>query len=131
MPLLTFSTLYFLTVYPYFMNHKKLEHFRNLVTLAAADGKIEHIERVTLSKIAFQHGIPIDRMNVMLQHAKEYAYLIPQSQEDREEQLEDMIAFALVDGEFAKAERDLIFLVGQRLGFRDDEIQEMINNNLD
>jgi hypothetical protein len=47
----------------------KLEHFRNLVSLSVADGKIEDVERVALSKIAFAQGIPLDRMNVMLDRA--------------------------------------------------------------
>ncbi len=85
-----------------------IEHFRNLVSLSAADGKIEETERVALSKIAFERGIPLDRMNVMLTKANEYAYIIPQNMKDREKQLEDMIQFAAVDGEFAKAELDLL-----------------------
>jgi hypothetical protein len=60
----------------------KIEHFRNLVSLVAADGKIEDIERMTLSKIAFQRGIPVDRFKVMLEKASEYHYLIPQNHHD-------------------------------------------------
>ena len=104
----------------------KLEHFRNLISLAAADGKIEEVERITLSKIAFERGIAMDRMNVMLKKADEYIYIIPQNQLDREKQMDDMIELALVDGELAPAERDLIFKVGQRLGFTEGELEALI-----
>lgn len=104
----------------------EIEHFRNLVSLSAADGKIEETERVALSKIAFERGIPLDRMNVMLNKANEYAYLIPQNTKDREKQLEDMIRFAMVDGEFAKAELDLIRIVAERLGFSKSELEEFL-----
>ena len=103
-----------------------IEHFRNLVSLSAADGKIEETERVALSKIAYERGIPMDRMNVMLSKANEYVYLIPQNLIDREMQLEEMIAFAKVDGEFSKSELDLITLVAGRLGFSVDQLDQFI-----
>ena len=104
-----------------------IEHFRNLVSLSAADGKIAEVERVALSKIAFERGIPLDRVNVMINKADEYKYLIPQNMKDREKQLEDMIAFAKVDGDFAKAELDLIRIVANRLGFTKSELQRFID----
>src|SRR5262245_14577430 len=111
------------------MTDTDIEHFRNLISLSAADGKILDSERIALSKIAYERGIPMDRMNVMLQKANEYAYLIPQNMKDREKQLEDMIAFARVDGEFAKAELDLIRIVANRLGFTRSELQAMIDKS--
>lgn len=103
-----------------------IEHFRNLISLSAADGKVEETERVALSKIAFEKGIPMDRMNVMLNHANEYIYLIPQNMIDREKQLEEMIHFAKVDGEFCKAELDLISTVAEKLGFSQEELEQYI-----
>jgi len=104
-----------------------IEHFRNLVSLSAADGVIEESERIALSKIAYDKGIPFDRMNVMLTKASEYQYLIPQNLIDREKQLQDMIAFAKVDGDFCKAELDLITTVAQRLGFSQEELNQFLS----
>jgi hypothetical protein len=106
----------------------KLEHFRNLISLSAADGKIMEIERITLSKIAFDRGIPLDRLNVMFTKASEYVYLIPQNHNECEQQLNEMIELALVDGEFAKAELDLIMMVGGKLGFSNSELTRIIEN---
>jgi uncharacterized tellurite resistance protein B-like protein len=104
----------------------KLEHFRNLVSLSVADGKIEEVERIALSKIAYEQGIPMDRMGVMLSRATEYQYLIPQNDKEREKQLQQMIDFALVDGDFAPAELELIVMVGEKLGFTKDELNDII-----
>jgi uncharacterized tellurite resistance protein B-like protein len=112
------------------LNPVKLEHFRNLVSLSAVDGKIEEVERVALSKIAYEQGIPLDRLNVMLQRAKEYIYLIPQNAHERETQLEEMLDLALVDGEFARAERELISMVAEKLGFTKDELDAFIEAHL-
>lgn len=112
------------------MNPVKLEHFRNLVSLSAADGKIEEVERVALSKIAYEHGIPLDRLNIMLQKAHEYIYLIPQNQHEREVQLEEMLQLAHVDGHFAPAELELIKMVGGKLGFSAAELEEIIETHL-
>jgi uncharacterized tellurite resistance protein B-like protein len=103
-----------------------IEHFRNLVSLSAADGKIEETERIALSKIAYERGIPMDRMNVMLTHANEYTFLIPQNMIEREKQLEEMIEFAKVDGEFANAELELITVVAERLGFTKQELDHYL-----
>jgi uncharacterized tellurite resistance protein B-like protein len=108
----------------------EIEHFRNLVCLSVADGKIEETERVALAKIAFERGIPLDRMNIMLKHAHEYAYLIPQNMLEREKQLEDMIAFAKVDGEFARAEFELIQHVAEKLGFSKKELDALIKAHI-
>ncbi len=104
----------------------EIEHFRNLISLSAADGKVEDTERIALSKIAYEKGIPMDRMNVMISKAKEYQFLIPQNTIEREKQLEEMIRFAKVDGEFCKAELDLIELVAERLGFTKQELNHFI-----
>ena len=104
-----------------------IEHFRNLVSLSAADGVIEEAERIALSKIAYDKGIPMDRMNIMLTKANEYHFLIPQNMIDREKQLQDMIDFAKVDGDFCKAELDLITTVAQRLGFTQDELNQYLS----
>lgn len=108
------------------MLNPQIEHFRNLVSLSAADGEIHEIERITLSKIAFENGIPMDRMNFMLTKAAEYQYLIPQNLVEREKQLIDMIHLALVDGVFAKAELELIAMVAEKLGFTKEELSDII-----
>jgi uncharacterized tellurite resistance protein B-like protein len=104
----------------------KLEHFRNLVSLSAADGKIEDVERVALTKIAYDQGIPLDRLNVMLDRAHEYKYLIPQNQTEKEKQLEQMIELALIDGDFAPAELELIAMVAEKLGIAKEELDQIV-----
>ena len=107
----------------------RLQHFRNLVSLIAADGKIEDVERVALSKIAYQRGIPLERFNIMLSRAEEYRYLIPQNQHEREKQLEEMIEVALVDGDFSTSEFDLIKMVADKLSFTKDEFDKIISKH--
>ena len=109
------------------LDRVKLEHFRNLVSLSAADGKIEDAERKSLTRIAESLGIPSERLHVMLTHAHEYVYLVPQNNNDRNKQLEDMIEIALVDGEFSRSERELINSVARKLGFTMEEAERVIN----
>jgi uncharacterized tellurite resistance protein B-like protein len=113
---------------PLMIDPIKIEHFRNLVSLAAADGKLADLEKIALSKIAYDRGIPLERFNVMLEKASEYVFLIPQNQEEKEKQLEEMINFAMVDGEFAKAEVELITTVAEKLGFKKEEVQQRIKS---
>jgi len=111
------------------LNPVKLEHFRNLVSLSAVDGKIEDVERVALSKIAFEQGLTLDRLNLMLNRASEYIYLIPQNTEEREQQLEEMIKLAMVDDEFAPAELELIEMVAEKLGFTSKELDKILETH--
>ena len=104
------------------LNPTQLEHFRNLVSLSAIDGKIEEVERVALAKIAYEQGLPLERLNLMLNRASEYIYLIPQNTDEKEKQLEEMIKLALVDDDFAPAELELIEMVSDRLGFTRKEL---------
>ena len=53
-------------------------------------------------------------------------YLIPQNTKDREKQLEEMIQLAWVDGTFAPAEKELIKMVGEKLGFSAVEVERYI-----
>jgi uncharacterized tellurite resistance protein B-like protein len=108
------------------LDHIKLAHFRNLISLSAADGKIEELERVALAKIAYEKGIPLDRLNLMLDRADEYKYLIPLDDSEKEQQLEDMIGLALADGEFAPAERELINIVADKLGVSKSALDKLI-----
>lgn len=108
----------------------KLEHFRNLVSLSAADGRIDATEVNALMRIATSLGLPSIQLQVMLTHAHEYIYLIPQNTVDRHKQLEEMIDLALVDGEFAHAERELIHTVARKLGYTREETQSLIDMHL-
>ncbi len=108
----------------------KLQHFRNLVSLSSVDGKIDDTERVALTKIAFEQGIPLDRLNIMLSRADEYAYLIPQNNKDRVTQLDEMIDLALVDGVMAPAELELITMVAEKLGFSKEELTEILEKHM-
>ena len=112
------------------LNPTRLEHFRNLISLSAADGKIENVERVALAKIAYEWDIPLDRLNVMIDKANEYIYLIPQNMHEREKQLDQMISLAKVDGEFAPAELELIKVVAGKLGFSDNELDQIIKDHV-
>ncbi len=48
---------------------------------------------------------------------------------DREKQLEEMIAFAKVDGKFCDAEMNLIATVAERLGFSKLELDTLIKED--
>jgi uncharacterized tellurite resistance protein B-like protein len=112
------------------LDHIKLAHFRNLISLSAADGKIEELERVALAKIAYEKGIPLDRLNLMLERADEYRYLIPLDNSEKEKQLQDMIDLALADGEFAPAERELINIVSEKLGVSQEALEKLIDTTM-
>ena len=67
---------------------------------------------------------------MLIDKANEYIYLIPQNMHERENQLDQMISLAKVDGEFAPAELELIKTVAEKLGFSSEELDQIIKDHV-
>jgi hypothetical protein len=62
----------------------------------------------------------------MIDTADEYKYYIPESYEDRETQLIQMLTMAIADGEFSEDEYSLCKMVAEKLDFTEKELQLII-----
>lgn len=109
------------------MNH--LQRFRNLMVLAAADGKMTEEEVVFLSLRAARWGITDEQFQDTLDYAKsEEAELeIPSEDDERERMLADMLRMMAVDGELADTERRLFAVVAANMGFERERLNQLID----
>lgn len=101
-------------------------YLKNLVALACSDGTVSDSELVVLREAASKAGVDEEELSGMIEHAEEYKYYIPESYDDREMQLIQMLSLAIADGEFSTDEYDLCKMVAEKLDFTERELQMII-----
>ena len=108
---------------------QKLERFRNLMVLAASDGRMTEEEIVFLSLRAARWGITDDQFQATLEYAKspEADLAIPGSDGERTQMLADMLRMMAVDGELSAVERRLFAVVAATMGLEREELNELID----
>jgi uncharacterized tellurite resistance protein B-like protein len=101
-------------------------HLKNLVALACSDGTLDHSELLVLQEAAASIEVSSEELNELIAHSKEFQYLIPESYDDRETQLIQMLTLAIADGEFSQDEYNLCKMVAEKLDFSERELQLII-----
>lgn len=104
----------------------KLEHFVNLVAVAAADGYLNAREREFLAERAEETGIKADEYEQIVKDADKLQHVVPLNQVQPQDQLMDAIFMSIVDGEIAESEYQLCVAMACRLGFGKEEVEETI-----
>lgn len=105
----------------------KLEHFKNLVAVAAADGYLNFREREFLTDRAEEAGLSEEEIEAMLLDAEKLRYMVPFNQVEREEQLNDAIFMSIIDGEIAEEEYQLCLCIAEKLGLKKDLVDTMVD----
>ncbi|WPP53065.1 hypothetical protein [Catalinimonas niigatensis] len=105
----------------------KLEHFKNLVAVAAADGYLNFREREFLSERAQEAGLETEEIDRLLLDAHQLQYMVPFNQIEREEQLNDAVFMSIIDGEIADSEYKLCLSIAQKLGFEKSLVDNMVD----
>ena len=101
-------------------------HLKNLVALACSDGSLDDSERIILEEAADSIDVSSTELEEMIAHGKQFEYLIPESYDDRETQLIQMLTLAIADGQFSKDEYNLCKMVAEKLDFSERELQLII-----
>ncbi len=101
-------------------------YLKNLVALATSDGNVDDTEMNLLSEAAEKAGVSKHELQIMIDGADEYKYYIPESYEDRETQLIQMLTLAIADGDFSEDEYSLCKMVAEKLDFTEKELQLII-----
>ncbi len=104
----------------------KLEHFANLVAVAYSDGYLEEHEKQFLSERAEEYGLPADEVKNLFDMAAELKFVVPQNDEEKEEQLSDAVYMAMIDGEVHEKEYDLCLTIAKKLDFRKKDLDYVI-----
>ncbi|MEJ2005527.1 MAG: hypothetical protein P8X57_11305, partial [Cyclobacteriaceae bacterium] len=93
------------------------QHIQNLVVLAHVDGVIEQEEIDLLHELAEEIGISAKDVDHWLENANELVLSIPNTNEEREQHLINMINLSNSDGHFSHAEYELCQLMAEKLPY--------------
>ncbi len=95
----------------------KLEHFANIVAVAASDGKITNEELELLKDRAIEYNLTEKDVNNLIDNAKSLEFIIPMNQIEREEQLSEAVLMSMIDNKIDEKEYDICLKIAEKLGF--------------
>lgn len=105
----------------------KLEHFKNLVAVAAADGYLNSREREFLADRAQELGLSEKEVKDILADGDQLQYLIPLNTEEVEDQISEAVFMSIIDGEIADQEYKLCLSLAERLGVESVYVDQMVS----
>ena len=104
----------------------KINHFKNLVSVAFADGTLDDDEREFLEERAEELGLPASEVRTIIDHASQIQFASPDDMDEREEQLADVVFMSMVDGNIEEREYQLCLTIAQKLELKQSDLDEVI-----
>lgn len=105
----------------------RIQHFKNLVAIASADGVMDADEKDFLIEKAEELGIPKEEVDEIMNNLDGLEFEVPQDMEDKEDQLADIVFMAMIDGEIHDTEYNLCLKIADKLGLKKEDVDEVIN----
>lgn len=94
----------------------KLEHYKNLVAIAYADGYFDDDERSYLIEKALEFGIPFEKAETVIENASDIEFTTPKTLAEKEDQLADLVCLAVIDGDVHEKEYNLCLSLTKKFG---------------
>ncbi|NND94224.1 MAG: TerB family tellurite resistance protein [Flavobacteriales bacterium] len=101
--------------------------FRNLVTIARADGDISEIEYDMLIRVARRLNLREDQVKEILDNPTLYPVQPPTNILERRERLVDLVWMVMVDGEIDSREMATLERCAISLGYKSTDIPALVN----
>ena len=107
----------------------KLNHFANLVNLAAIDGDIKPMEEKLLKRFSRKFDVSKEDYNRILENPASFPVHAINSKTQRLEFLFDLLRIIYVDNEMDEAEEFLIHKYAVGLGFSEEQSHEIVKKS--
>ena len=105
----------------------KKQHFKNLLSIAFADGILDKSELEFLFKKSNKYFITATEVEGLIENSIHVKPLIIADDKERAEKMLDLIEMMLVDGETHENERRLCMSFGVSLGYSAESINELVD----
>ena len=105
---------------------ERKSHFRNLVGLAAADGKLADDEAKFLAVLGAKWGVSPKEIQAVLTNPSKVKEAPPKEPRERLNQLVELVSLMIVDGEIDEREMDYCMNFAMRMGFRPSAVPDMV-----
>ncbi len=103
-----------------------VDHFKNLVAVAAADGYLNSREREFLADRAQELGLSEEEVKIIMAEADKLQHMVPLNMVDKEDQLSEAVFMTIIDGHIAEQEYQLCLRIAERLGIEKEYLDRMI-----
>ena len=104
-------------------------HVKNLVTIAMADGRLDQEEWDLLMRIARHLGMEEEEIKNIKNGFEKTDFVPPKKYEDKVQQVRDLVAIMMIDGEINEKELELCKKAAVRLKIPPELVDEMISGN--
>lgn len=108
---------------------KKIDHFINLVAVACSDGGYDDVEKDFLAEKAVEFGLSNEVVIGILMDSENLVFQKPKNAVECEEQINDIIHLALIDGILRPKEYELCLLMAEKLGFDKNYVDQKIEDS--
>lgn len=105
---------------------ERLSHLRNLISVAAIDGKIEESEMNILAKVASREGMSEYEFRRCLENPGSVKFVVPNSDEKCRQFLLDLVVMMMVDGDIDEKEIELCKVIAVGLGYKPEVVHALI-----
>jgi uncharacterized membrane protein YebE (DUF533 family) len=103
------------------------EYFKHLVAIALHDGLLDKQEVILLCKIGAKLGLGASIIQDLIHAYSPHKILsLPKDNQERFDQLYDVICIMLADEEITEEECDFCMKLAKRLGFKSDIVGELV-----
>ena len=105
---------------------KQLSHIRNLLALAITDGSFDNQEKELVFEIAINSGITAAELKQIDQNPASIPYIKPDTNEERIDQLYDLVLLMMVNKEIEQNELSLCKTMAINLGIEISVVNRLI-----
>ena len=105
----------------------KKQHFKNLLSIAFADGILDKSELEFLFKKSDKYYITISEIENLVDNSIHVKPVLIEDADERAEKMLELIQMMLIDGETHERENRLCISFGVSLGYSPENIHEMIH----
>lgn len=106
---------------------ESFSHLANLIALIYEDGKLDKKELDLLYRIAGRYGIEEDEVIKILNQQIDFDFIIPETQEEKIKQLNDLIKMMMIDGNINPGEKELIRKIAFKFEVDDQTLNQLID----
>lgn len=110
---------------------RRKSHIFNLLSVAAADGKITQREIDYLAHVAERIYMPREEFLDVLKNPQDVIFYPPESNRERLDQLDDLVRMMMSDGHIDQDEIIQCKIFARRLGFKAEVIDALVIHIID
>jgi uncharacterized tellurite resistance protein B-like protein len=108
----------------------RLNHFRNIVTSASVDGKLEESERAVLGFVAQKWGLSQREVDAVYRDPDSIEAVITDDRTVCFHQLYDVVEMAIIDGQLKRSEKTFAIAIAQQLGYNEAAVDMVVQGIL-